>query len=45
MESQLLNLSPAVSWEEVQVEDEALGDRVAMNLVTKGTRDHPREQA
>ena len=29
---------------EVQMEDEALGDQVAVNLITKGKTDHPREQ-
>lgn len=40
VESQLLNLSPVVARDEVQ----ALGDQVAMNPVSKGTTDHPREQ-
>ena len=40
VEPQLLNSSPVVARDEVQ----ALGDQVAMNLVSKGTTDHPREQ-
>lgn len=37
MESQVFNFSPVVASDKAQMEDEAFGDQVAMNLVTKGT--------